>query len=261
MKVYIDNLLFINFIFDTLILLTISIILKRNVRFRKIIIGGIFASLSVLSLFISINSILLFFLKIILMFLIVVITFGYKDLKYTLSNIFYFFIVNIVYGGFLYFLNIEFSYKNIGLVFYKGKISISYLFLIIISPIILYIYTKGTLKLKNEYSLMKKVDVYLKNGRIIKLNGYLDTANKLVDPYKKRMVIITNSKKVLKNITDENILLVPYNTIDSSGLKKCILPSKVFIEDYGTKDNILIGYISKDFNINGVNCLLNGGMK
>ncbi|MBQ3142012.1 MAG: sigma-E processing peptidase SpoIIGA [Bacilli bacterium] len=261
MKVYIDNLLFINFIFDTLILLTISIILKRNVRFRKIIIGGIFASLSVLSLFISINFILLFFLKIILMFLIVVITFGYKDLKYTLSNIFYFFIVNIVYGGFLYFLNIEFSYKNIGLVFYKGKISISYLFLIIISPIILYIYTKGTLKLKNEYSLMKKVDVYLKNGKIIKLNGYLDTANKLVDPYKKRMVIITNSKKVLKNITDENILLVPYNTIDSSGLIKCILPSKVFIEDYGTKDNILIGYISKDFNINGVNCLLNGGMK
>lgn len=261
MKVYIDSILLLNFLFDTLILLSISIVLKRNIKLRRIILGGFIASLSIFTLFININSFLLFILKFILMIIIVIVTFGFKNIKYIFNNILYFFIINIIYGGFLYYLNIEFGYRNIGMIFYKKGISINYLFLIIISPLILYIYTKGSLKLKNEYSLMKKVDIYLKNGKIIKLNGYLDTANRLIDPYGKRMVFITNSKELFSNMKTLKTLLVPYETIDSSGILKCLVPERVYIEGVGTKNNIVIGYINKEFNIDGVNCILNGGIE
>lgn len=261
MKVYIDSILLLNFLFDALILLTVSIILKRNIKLRRIVLGSFLASLSVLTLFISIPSFILFIFKFILMIIIIISTFGFKNIKYTFNNTLYFFIINIIYGGFLYYLNIEFNYKNLGLIFYNKKINTNYMFLIIISPIILYIYMKSSLKLKYEYSLKKKVDVYLKNGKVIKLNGYLDTANRLIDPYGKRMVFITNSKELFKNIKNSNTLLVPYETIDSSGMLRCLIPKKTYIEGIGTKDNIVIGYIEKDFHIDGVNCILNGGLE
>lgn len=259
MKIYIDNLILLNFLFDTLILLTVSIILKRNIKIKRIILGGFIASLSIFTLFINFNLISLNIVKLLLMIIIVIITFGFKNIKYTFDNIIYFFITNIIYGGFLYFLNIEFNYKNVGLAFYN-KININYLFLIIISPIILYIYMKCLKKLKYEFSLLKNVDIYLKNGEIIKLKGYHDTGNKLIDPYKKRYVILTNNKKIEKYMNNYNKVLVPYDTIDSHGLISCLIPKRVYIEGIGSKNNVIIGFINKEFNLNTADCILNGGL-
>lgn len=261
MKVYIDSIFLLNFLFDTLILLTVSLTLKRKVKMRRIILGGVVAALGMVTLFLSISNVFLFIIKIVLMIFIVVVTFGYKNFKYTFDSVLYFFIINIVYGGFLYYLNIEFTYKNIGFMFFKNKLNISYMFLLVLSPIVLYIYYYSNKKIKYEYSLFKSVDVYLKNGMVLKLNGYVDTANNLVEPYSNKMVIICNSTEILKNMNDLNTILVPYNTIDSTGLMKCIVPRCVYIEGYGTKKNIVVGFSNRNFNIEGVNCILNGGIK
>ena len=138
MTVYIDGLLFLNFYFDFLLLLTVVILLKRNVKMFRIIFGAFIGSLTILVLFFKIDSMQLFFIKIYLSFIMCIVCFGYRNLKSFLVNVGVFYMVSILLGGFLYFLNITFSYKHDGLNFFNDGFSINALFLIIISPIILY---------------------------------------------------------------------------------------------------------------------------
>lgn len=60
MKIYLDYVFFINFLFDFILLLGISLILKRNTRFFKIILGSIFGGLSTFVLFFYLPSFLFF---------------------------------------------------------------------------------------------------------------------------------------------------------------------------------------------------------
>ena len=50
MTVYIDGLLFLNFYLDFLLLLTVVILLKRNVKMFRIIFGAFIGSLTILVL-------------------------------------------------------------------------------------------------------------------------------------------------------------------------------------------------------------------
>ena len=257
MKVYIDLVLFLNFAFDFILLLTVSIILKRNVNLKRITLGSIIGSLTIIVLFIPFTTLSLFLLKILLSILIVTVTYGIKDLKFILTNLFYFYITSIILGGFLYYLNIEFSYKNIGMVFYHKGMGINYIFLLIASPIVLYIYTKEMKKLKEYNTYNYKVDVYLKKDKIIRLNGFMDTGNTLLDPYKKRKIIVVNSGLFDNYMNDTNIVYVPYESVNITGLLKCIKVDKVYIEGLGIKKDILIGITNDKIKMNGINCILN----
>lgn len=260
MKIYLDLIFLLNFGIDFLIILTVSLVLRRNIKLRRTILGSIVGALSIFLLFINFNSIILIIFKIIISSLIIIITFGYKDIKYFFNNLLYFYTISIILGGFLYYLNIEFSYKNAGMVFFNNGLSINFIFLIIMSPIILYIYIKQAYRLKRVYSLNYEVDLYLKSGKVINLNGFMDTANNLIEPYKKRAVIIVNDKKIIKEINKENFILVPYDTVDSHGILKCIIPDKIYIKGVGIMNNIVVGISSKDFKMDGVNCILNNLM-
>lgn len=253
---YIDLIIMLNFFFDFFLLLTVSVILKRNVKIKKIILGSLFGSLILFVLFININSLLLFIIKFILSIIMIFITFGIKDIKYNFNNILYFYTTSIILGGFLYFLKINLSYSNIGLYFYGDDLKINYYILVIFSPIILYIYMKQIKKLKNYYSNTYKVKLFIKK-RVINLNGFLDTANMLVDPYKKRGVIIVNSKVLKDYINNNNYILIPYDTIDSHGLLKAVIIKRIFIKDIGYKENVVVALSNKSFKMDGIDCILN----
>ena len=102
MTIYVDGLLFLNFFFDFLLLMTTSIILKRNVSVFRIILGAFIGSLSILILFFKIGSFELFLIKFYLGFLMCIVSFGYKNIKNFLTNFFPFYLVSIILGGFLY---------------------------------------------------------------------------------------------------------------------------------------------------------------
>ena len=155
----------------------------------------------------------------------------------------------------MYYLNINMSYKNIGMIFYHKGISVNYIFILLLGPSILYIYTKQMKKYKLLNSNTYKIDVYIKNN-IIKLTAFMDTGNKLLDPYKKRKVIIVK-KDILKDyIKEENMLLVPYESVNTTGILECIKVDKVYIEKIGIRTDIVIG-VTDDFSINGYDCILN----
>ena len=115
MKVYIDLVLLLNLFFDFLLLFSVNYILKRRVRLYRLVLGSIIGSLSTLLLFMTITSLELFIYKLVISVLMILTTFDYKNIKYTLKNILYLYIISIFLGGFLYIINNQFSYSKKGL--------------------------------------------------------------------------------------------------------------------------------------------------
>lgn len=251
MKIYVDLVLFLNFAFDFVLLLSVSILLRRMVSINRILIGAFVGSLSILLLFIKINSIELFFLKIVISVLMILISFGFKSFKYFCKNIGYFYVSSIVLGGFLYFLNVQFSYKQSGLVFFHEGLSINFIFLIIFSPIIIYIYVRQGLRLKNNYSKYHKVKINL-GDKEIECIGFVDTGNKVVDPYGNRRIIFMTSKV---NI-DGKFIIVPYQTIDNESFIECFKIDRLEIDNNVVKEKFLVSFINKKISIDGVDCIL-----
>ena len=255
MKIYLDVIFLINFLFDSLLLFSVSVILKRNIKLKKIFLGGLIGGISIFILFLKINNIELFLIKILISILMTLITFSFKNIKYTLKNLLFLYTSSMILGGFLYFINCEFAYKREGLIFFHNNFSLNFIVLVILSPIIIYIYIRQAKELKNNYSYYYKIDVFLKNNKILKLNAYLDTGNKLTDPYLNRPIIIIDKKE----IDDSDILeyiLVPVDTINNHTMLKCITVDKVYIEGYGEKKNILLGISPSKIKMEGINCLL-----
>lgn len=253
MKIYLDLIFLINIWYDFLILLSVSLLLKRNIKLKRIFLGSLFGSLTFLIIFIDLNDYILIIYKIIISILMSIITFSYKDIKYTISNISYFYLISIILGGSIYLLNDSFITNNSLVI--KNNL-INYLFLIIISPIIIYIYLNQTKKLKNNYSNYHKVDIIYKN-KLYHLNGYLDTGNNLIDPYKKRKIILV---KLNINYDDTSIIYTPYESLNNIGIIKCLKIDKLFV-DKKEFNNYLIGLSNDKFRIDGINCILHNSMK
>ena len=260
MKIYVDLLFLINIFFDFLLLLSVSLILKRYTKIYRIIIGSLVGGISIFFLFFNITTTTLFFFKIIIAILMILTTFGFKDIKYFFKNISYLYLISIVLGGALYFLNIEFSYKNNGLIFYHNGFSINFIIILIITPILLYLYIKEMKNYKLNYSKYYKVDIYFKNNKNIVINAFLDTGNNLVDPYKKRPVILVNYNKIKDYIKGEKELLVPYNNVNGDGLLRCIRVEKIIVNDKEIK-NILLGFSFNKIYIDGIDCILNNNIE
>lgn len=255
MKLYLDLLFLLNFSFDAILLLCTSYILKRNVSFKRILLGAFVGALSIFILFFKINNIQLFFIKIMISILMNFATFSYRNIKYTIKNIIFLYIVSIFLGGALYLINIEHSYKHEGIIFYHNPFSINIIILIIITPLILYIYIKQLKSLKTDYTNYYKVDLILKNNKKIKLVGFLDTGNKLVDPYLKRPIIVVDENKI-KNLTIDNYIYVPVNTVVGKDFIKCIPIKEIYINNKKIKKKVLLGICRNKIKLDGIECIL-----
>lgn len=259
MKIYVDLLFLINIFFDFILLLTVSIILKRHIKIYRIILGSLVGGVSIFFLFLNINTIILFILKIFIAIFMILVTFKYKDIKYFIKNISYLYLVSIILGGALYLFNIEFSYKNNGLIFYNNGMSINIIILLIISPIILYLYIKEMKEYKNNYDKYYKIKITFNNNKTIELNAFLDTGNNLIDPYKKRPIVLVEYNIIKKYIINEKLLIVPFNTIKEKSLLECIKVKNIIINNKEYK-NILIGLIKEKIYIDGIECILNNNI-
>ncbi len=206
-------------------------------------------------LFLNLNNITLFLFKIIVSLIMMIVTFSYKNLKYTLTNLGYFYLISIILGGGMYLLSDSFSYSSNGLLLYKNGMSLNYIVLLILSPLVIFFYIKETKKLKDNYSNYHKVDIII-DKKTYHLNGYLDTGNNLYDPYKKRGVILVNIELNYK----DNFIYVPYSSLNHEGLVKCLKPKKILIDGIEFND-YLVGLATDSFKIEGIDCILHNKMK
>ena len=257
LRVYIDLVILLNFLIDLVLIFAVAIVLRRTTNLKKILKGGLIGSFSILSLLFNFNGLLLILLKIIIAFIIVITVFGYRNIKYTLKNLFYLYTSSIVLGGFLYMLELELCYKSEGMLFYHNGLKLNFGVLLLISPFIIFFYVKQLRDLKENYSKYYNIEVYLKDGEVIELNAFLDTGNKLVDPYFKRPIILVNKDKFNFNYVNSNILIVPYDSLNNHGLLKCIVADKIYIDKIGIRNNFLIGISEDEIKIDGIDCILN----
>ncbi len=183
----------------------------------------------------------------------ILVTFGYKSYNFFIKNLVYLYLTGIILGGTLYLLNDQFAYENEGLMFINNGLSINIIAIVLLSPIIIHLYIKEHKKIKPSVSNYHKVDIYIGSTKH-SFNGYLDTGNKLYDPYKHRKVVLIYTDKI--DFSYSNSILVNYHTLEDSGVIKCLKTNKIVIDDKFTFKNTLIGNSKKVFHIEGVDCIL-----
>ena len=237
-------------------MMTIDITLKRYTKIIRIFLSALIGACSVFLLFIKINSFYLFILKVMVSILMVIISFKYINWKYTLANLFYMYMISITLGGFLYFLNVQLSYKNVGLVFFHNGLGPNYLLLIILAPIILYCYIKSHKKFKSTYNLYQKVKIIFNLNEEINCIGFIDSGNKLIDPVTNKYIIIINKKLAKNCLHNKNPLYVAYKTLNKEGILECFKIKKLIVGEKVYK-NYLVGISNNNFYLDGIDCLLN----
>ena len=247
MTVYIDLVCIINFIYDFLILLTVSFTLKRNRKIYYYILSSLIGVLSIFLLFLKINNVILFLLKILISIIMVIVAFGYKSIKYTISNIIYFYMTSIILAGFLYLIKGNSSNFNL-----------NYIVLLIIRPKILFIYYKSNKKLKNTYNYYYKIKIVFDNIEY-NLVSFYDNGNNLKDPISRKSIIIVGNNRLEKIYNIRSPVYVPVITVKGTHLMKCFKPSYIILNDKKIY-NYLIGESSIKFS-DGVECLLNKSLK
>lgn len=256
MKIYLDLVFMLNFIYDLLLLMTIDITLKRHMNFIRLIISSIIGSLSLIILFLPFNKLVLFVLKILVSIIMTLVAFKYKNIKYTFTNLLYLYMCSVILGGFLYLLDIEFSYKREGLVFYFDKMNINYLLLLILGPIILGLYIYEHKKYKSTYNFNCKLEIIFNNGKVLSCSGFIDSGNKLRDPISKKYVIIMSKKLLSSYINIRSPMYVPYRALNKCGLIECFKIKYIKVNNQ-IFTNYLVGVSNEKFNLNGVDVLLN----
>ena len=222
--------------------MAVSVILTRNASLKRILMGSLIGGVTTFLLFININYYFSLFCKILLGLFMVIATFGYRNIKYTMNNLFYLLTISFSVGGVLYLL-MDKGYYN-------------YLILIIGFIIILLLYIKGIKSYHNNYTNYYLVEIYINNKKY-ELTGFLDTGNKLYSTYKHYPVIITD-KKIKYDL--ENIIYVPYKSLNNISVLKCIKTDKIIINKHVFK-KYLVGFSKDKINIDGVNCILHSKMK
>ena len=177
-----------------------------------------------------------------------IITFSYKNIKYTFTNLIYLVVLSIILGGSLYLINIELGNPSSGVIFFTNGFSLNNILILIISIFIIVLYIHLNKHYKNNLSNLYSVTLY-NNSDILNLTGYLDTGNNLYDPYFNKPILVLNKNINLKS---NKYIYVPYNTISGKGLMKCFLIDKIFIKEIGYKYNVLIGLSNDKFSLGDV---------
>ena len=243
MTIYIDLLIILNFIYDFLLLMTVSVTLKRNTKLKRLFLGSFFGAISTLIIFLPFNKYFLFILKILTSILMLIITYGYKNIQYFFNNIIYLYMTSVILAGFLYYLKLEFS-------------NLSYLLILIFAPLILYLYVKEQKKLKEMINYYKIVTITLKNNRKLLLNGFIDSGNKLKDPITGKYIILINKNKLKGIYNIRSPIYVPINTVNKKSLLPCIGVKNIIIEKQIYTNNLL-GLSDTFIGFESIHCILN----
>lgn len=249
MVIYVDVVAVINFIFDFSILLSVDLLLKRNTRIRRVVLGSIIGELSMITLWISFNRLENFIFKVLLSVFMVVGAFSYKSAKYTFYNTVYLYLVGTILGGFEYYLYNEFQVGS--------ELSLTYLFIIVLSPLALTLYYQLMKRHKNDYNNRHSLKV-LYDGNTFEGVGYLDSGNKLISPFSGKKIILIEKEYIFYHKL--KLMPIPYNALNHHGLLYCFSPDEVYV-DGRPYENILIGLSEVKFNIEGCNALLNARME
>ncbi|MEG0570950.1 MAG: sigma-E processing peptidase SpoIIGA, partial [Oscillospiraceae bacterium] len=165
-------------------------------RIRSIcvtILGGVYS----LIIFLYLNFWELFIVKILMGLFLVLVGFGFKSRKIFLKSLLTFFLVNFIYGGFVFavwtFITPSFMQYNNGIVYFNVSaltLAATTIAAYIVIEIFNYIYKK-----QNKSSNFYQIEIWC-DGKCVLLDGFLDTGNRLVDMFTGLPIIVCDFEHI-----------------------------------------------------------------
>ncbi len=264
MVLYLDIVIFKEFIMDAIIVITSIAVLKKKTNSKRIFLVCLIGTVdTIIDLFIKEFTLIVIFKKILIPILMIKILFETKDLKEFAKELFVFYTVSFIYGGivtsFMYSKSLNY-YLRKGINSYSNYSDIWTLIAVFLGAFLITKTFKMVTKNIRKDNLISKAEICI-NNEIIKTKILLDTGNLLKDPISKMPVVIVEKeilKKALYNIEEKKIYLIPYKTLIAEnkvlfGIKPEYI--KLDANDYVFKDVIIglyDGKISQNNNYFGL---------
>lgn len=201
--------------------------IKQDTKIYRLLLGAAFGGLySLVILFDSLNFLISFFGKAAAALLIVLITFGFKRLYLYIKATLIFLFSNMLFLGII--LAVRMAYKPDGIVLHNNTVYFDISAKVLLfSALLAYLISTAIIKLHNHTIAKKEIfslTVY-KNDEKIHMYAFLDSGNKLKEPFSNYPVIIADSNKLY--FEEERI--IPYNTVGGEGVLKAFKPDKIVI--------------------------------
>ncbi|MBE6853097.1 MAG: hypothetical protein E7505_06430 [Ruminococcus sp.] len=260
--IYIDVLIVLNIYVNYFLVKATSRISHTSLKTSGLVVSSVIGSLfSLVILLPHISFLLMFLIKAVAAVLIVIIAFGKKKLREYIRLTIYFYIINFSFAGIIlslrYFFDCEtitvnntFVYIDVSLFSLMVFTAVSYFSVCFIRTVV----DKGAC-CQGDFSVIIK-----NNGRSVSVSGLSDTGNSMTDMFSGKPVIVCSEDIITKLTGDKtektdvyDILtasekikgtrLVPYSTIDGTGLLPAFKPDEVIIQgnNISRSVDVLIG--------------------
>ncbi|WP_141431276.1 sigma-E processing peptidase SpoIIGA [Bacillus sp. 03113] len=250
MIVYLDVIWVLNLLFDCFLLYLTAIILKRDIRIWRLLLGGLIGSLIIL---LAVTPYYIYtshpISKLLFSVLMIFIVFGYKRLSYFIKGLITFYFTTFLVGGSLigihYFMKFDVNLSSsVLLASVKGfGDPISWLFVLLGFPAAL-LFTKRNIDAievtKIHYDQIVNISISM-NGFTLQLKGLVDSGNQLYDPISKSPVTFVSLKsgyenvpEVIRRIAEDPDYLILGKNYDGASLEynMRIIPYKVVGQDH-----------------------------
>lgn len=217
MTVYLDVIWFLNFLFDSLLLSLTSIMLKRQIKWWRIFLGGVLGSMIILLYFSPFSSIAGNpLVKLCFSFGMVLITFGFKRIRYFLKALLLLYLSTFLTGGTIigvhYFIKFDNQITSeVLLASVRGfGDPISWLFVMIGFPVAWYFSKIGVEKMemtKIQFDQLVEVHFSIQDIQLT-IKGLVDSGNQLYDPITKTPVMIVSIQKLKESFPVDIIEMI-----------------------------------------------------
>lgn len=214
MKIYLDVIWALNLLFDTFLLFLTAVILKRQVKLLRLVLGGFIGSLLIIMSVTPLHHAaghpggkLTFSI------FMVLAVFGYKRFGLFVKALMTFYVTTFLLGGTLtgvhYFLQFDLNLAtNVAIADIKGfGDPISWLFVLLGFPLAWH-FSRRTIEqfemTKIQYDSLADVEVRFM-GMTFSLKGLIDSGNQLYDPISRMPVMIVSIAKMLEKMPGEII--------------------------------------------------------
>lgn len=266
-SIYVDVLIVLNIYVNFFLLKATARLTHTPLKISRCLISSAIGSTFSLTIFLpKMNFLIPVAIKLGAAIIVTAMAFGIKDRRLTLKLVFYFYLVNFVFGGIIMLFYITFRPKFMALGNTYFYIDFSLLSLVIFTAIAYFAVTVFRYFMDKGCDSKKKYRIIIRNGeRTVSLDALADTGNSLVDMFSGKPVVICRRVDLNhiadfpQEITLENAQLlyeknavrfIPYSTIGNSGMIPIFSPDEILIcdEETGRMQNVdaMIGVNPKD---------------
>ncbi len=259
-KVYVDVLFFVNFIFDYLLLWMTGLLCHRNTSFFRLLLAAAFGALyATLMFFLPVPFLYTLPCKLLAGTLMVVLAFRPRRFRILVQYTCIFYIVSTFLGGaacgIFYFSDSD----TLDAVFRNGSVYINIptyqllLLALVCMPIVRIAFACGRKILQNNKKITELCIEY--QGKTLRLRGFYDSGNFLQDEISGKSVIIAEWHRAnhlfpaCKHPEDvEGLIPIPFHTLTENGLLYAFLPDAIYIQKYHKKlptKTVYIGLIDR----------------